>query len=259
MMRFYKYQALGNDYIVLDSGSESYITKEKVKKMCDRHYGIGSDGVLYGAYDSKRKKANVVIYNADGTIAEISGNGIRIFAQYLKDHGFIAENYFEIESIGRIIKGYFMNNGEIVMEMGEVDVDETDMTLNVADINITGRYVNIGNPHFVVMDDLMSESLIHQLAPGIEMHQRFPKRTNVQFLRVIDRKNIEILIWERGSGYTLASGSSSIAAAAAAVKKGLCDPDINVYMKGGELKVIFDENMHVILIGDAQKVYEGTM
>ena len=259
-MHFYKYQALGNDYVVIDPSEYPVLLKQQVQKICNRHYGVGADGVLYGPLYKASDVPEVRIYNADGSIAEISGNGLRIFAQYLKDQNFFQKNFFSLKSSDtRIVKGYFMNNGNIVMEWGQVRFKGSDKTVTVGGMQITYTGVDVGNPHCVILDDLQDHTLCKQIGAQIENHSDFEHGTNVQFLKVVDRKNIEIIIWERGSGYTLASGSSSIAAAAVAFKKGMCDSHITVHMPGGELQVIFDETFQAILIGEAKKVFEGTI
>ncbi len=221
-VKFYKYHGLGNDYIVIDP-RETKITLDKptIKLICDRNFGVGSDGILYGPeiIDNYFK---LRIFNPDGSEAEKSGNGLRIFSRYLWDVGLVKTNPFTISTIGGDVQSEIRNNGDMVkIEMGKVSFIASEIPLNgepgeVLNRNfvIKGRTLqycaaNIGNPHCVVLCDEISPELAKEYGPHIETNPMFPNRINVQFMKVIDKNHIQIEIWERGAGYTLASGSSS--------------------------------------------------
>lgn len=271
-MKFYKYHALGNDYIVLDPTEFEELTEERICRLCHRNYGIGSDGILYGPTDTEKADFALRIFNPDGSEAEKSGNGLRIFARYLKDKGRVGDNEFTISTIGGIVKARVHTNGqEVTVDMGKVSFESTEIPVTGAprqvineQMEIAGQILNftaatIGNPHCVILCDEVSEARTRTLGPLIEIQPRFPNRTNVQFMKVLDRSNIRVDIWERGAGYTLASGSSSSAAAAAAYRLGLCDSNITVHMPGGEIEIVVSNNFSITMTGAVIKVAEGSV
>ena len=272
-MRFLKYHALGNDYIVLRPQSfQPVLSQELVRLICHRNYGIGSDGILYGPVDSKPCDFGLRIFNPDGSEAEKSGNGLCIFARSLYDEGLVGEQPFCVQTLGGVVSCQVEKGGGVVtVQMGEVSFDSQRIpvagppreVLN-EEIRISGKVfkfcaATVGNPHCVILTDEPSPVDAQRYGPLIEIHPWFPNRTNVQFMRVIDRGNIQIEIWERGAGYTLASGSSSTAAAAVAHKLGLCDSEITVHMPGGELKISFSDGFQATMTGPVTKVCEGVM
>lgn len=244
-MKYLKYHALGNDYIVLRPESfDIELSEEIIKLICHRNYGVGSDGILYGPLMSESCDFGFRIFNPDGSEAEKSGDGLRIFARSLYDKGLVEEQSFSVETPGGAVTCKVEKGGEIVtVQMGQVSFDSTKIpvagphseVLN-EEIEIDGEVfkfcaATVGNPHCVVLVDEPSSADARRYGPLIENNPRFPNRTNVQFMKVMDRGNISIEIWERGAGYTLASGSST-AAAAVAYKLGLCGPNITVHMPG---------------------------
>jgi diaminopimelate epimerase len=272
-MRFLKYHALGNDYIVLRPQSfQPVLSQELVRLICHRNYGIGSDGILYGPVDSKSCDFGLRIFNPDGSEAEKSGNGLRIFARSLYDEGLVGEQPFSVETPGGVVSCKVEKGGGVVtVQMGEVSFDSQRIpvagppreVLN-EEIRISGKAfkfcaATVGNPHCVILTDEPSPAEAQHYGPLIENDPLFPNRTNVQFMRVIDRRNIQIEIWERGAGYTLASGSSSAAAAAVAYKLGFCGSEISVHMPGGELKISFSDGFQATMTGPVTKVCEGVM
>jgi diaminopimelate epimerase len=270
-MKFYKYHALGNDYIVLDPnefGSE--LNEKLIRRICHRNFGIGADGILYGPTNSPEADFAIRIFNPDGSEAEKSGNGLRIFARYLWDRAKVPQAQFTILTVGGKVKVRVQDNGK------KVTVDMGTVSFNSADIPITGPprealneemqikqekltfcAATIGNPHCVILCDNVSDDLARQLGPLIETDHRFPNKTNVQFMQVLDHSNIRIEIWERGAGYTLASGSSASAAAAVARRLNLCDPQIKVQMPGGQIDVNVSEEFSITITGPVTKVAEG--
>lgn len=272
-MRYLKYHALGNDYIVLRPETFGInLSSDIVRLICHRNYGVGSDGILYGPLESTSCDFRLRIFNPDGSEAEKSGNGLRIFARSLYDEGLVNEQPFLVETLGGVVSCRVHKGGGIVtVQMGEVRFSSRDIpvagppreVLN-EEITISGKRfkfcaATIGNPHCVILTDEPSPSDAQSYGPLIENDDRFPNRTNVQFLKVVDRGNIQIEIWERGAGYTLASGSSSTAAAAVAYKLGLCGSDITVHMPGGDISIQFNEGFFATMTGSVTKVCEGIM
>jgi len=272
-MKFYKYHALGNDYIVLDPKDvPGEPAEEHIRRICHRNYGIGSDGILYGPLDTKEADFALRIFNPDGSEAEKSGNGLRIFSRYLWDTGRVRTGQFTIMTAGGKVKSQVHENGQqVTVEMGRVSFDSAKIPVAgppreviTEEMQIDGETIEfsaatIGNPHCVILQDEISEALARKLGPKIETDQRFPNRTNVQFMKVLDRANIQIEIWERGAGYTLASGSSSSAAAAVARRLGLCNSQIKVHMPGGQLDITIADDYSITMTGPVTKVAEGTI
>jgi diaminopimelate epimerase len=272
-MRFVKYHALGNDYIVLnpsDLGRE--MLPEDVRRICHRNYGVGSDGILLGPLPSSKAAFALRIFNPDGSEAEKSGNGLRIFARYLYDRGFVRSGPFTIETNGGLVRAQIDEAGRTVtVEMGRVSFDSRTIpvagaprdvlteTMVLDGESFTYCAATIGNPHCVILNRPVSPAEAKRWGPLIEVEPRFPNRTNVQFLKVLDRRNIHIEIWERGAGYTLASGSSSCAAAAVAHRLGLCAAQINVHMPGGVIEIDVGPDYAISMRAPVTKVYEGVM
>ncbi len=271
IMDFHKYHALGNDYIVIDPNKTKFnVTPKTVRLICNRHTGVGSDGVLFGPlFDSGTVRLR--IFNPDGSEAEKSGNGIRIFAKYLIDAGYVKNQRFEIFTEGGLVTVESLNEKAnlIKVDMGAVtfvsekipakgpsrEVVNEPLDLNGETYQIT--CLSIGNPHCVIPVERASEELAKKLGPHVETHPLFPNRINMQLLQVLDRNAIRIEIWERGAGYTTASGSSSCAAASAAYKLGLVDQNVTVQMPGGKLDINILDTGHVLMTGSVSGVMQG--
>ena len=272
-MEFYKYHALGNDYIVLNpSEFKADLTEEKIRRICHRNYGVGSDGILFGPIDTEKADFALRIFNPDGSEAEKSGNGLRIFARYLWDMGKVGAEEFTILTAGGKVKALVHEDGlKVTVDMGQVSFDSAKIPvagpprevineeMKIEDETIKFSAATIGNPHCVILQDEVSEALARKLGPKIETDSHFPNRTNVQFMKVIDRGNIRIEIWERGAGYTLASGSSSSAAAAVARRLGLCDSRIKAHMPGGQIDITVSDDLSITMTGPAVKVANGVI
>jgi diaminopimelate epimerase len=274
-MRFVKYHALGNDYIVLDPAdypSWKEPDRGQIRVICHRNFGIGSDGILWGPLPSQRASFGLRIFNPDGSEAEKSGNGLRIFSRYLWDGHQVKDPVFTIETPGGVVRSEIKDKGRLItIAMGSVSFESRAIPVIGAarevlrePIDIQGRRFSfsaatIGNPHCVIPVDDLSPELARRYGPDIEVHPLFPNRTNVQFLSVLDRSNIRIEIWERGAGYTLASGSSSSAAAAVAHKLGLVDSSVTVHMPGGTLGIEIGEGYSVVMTGTVNKVAVGEL
>jgi diaminopimelate epimerase len=272
-MKYDKYHGLGNDYIVIDPGEcDGRLNSEAIRLICHRNYGLGSDGILLGPFEDAEADARVQIFNPDGSEAEKSGNGLRIFARYLWDRGFANTTNMRIQTAGgRVHCGLDATTGRIRVDMGTVtfqskeipvagpprEVIEEEIQLDGSPIRISAA--GIGNPHCVVLRDTVSAEETRRLGPLLELHSLFPARSNVQFVKPVDNSRIQIEIWERGAGYTLASGSSSAAAAAVAHRLGFCGPDITVEMPGGALAIHIDPDNRVTLEGPVVRVSEGRL
>ena len=275
-MRFYKYHALGNDYIVLNPADfpswKPAPTIEQIRVVCHRNFGVGSDGILWGPLPSQQSEFGLRIFNPDGSEAEKSGNGLRIFSRFLWDQGLVKNPTFTVETPGGHVKTVIKDHGKLLtIEMGHVSFDSGKIPvtgaarevigekIKIQDREFTFNAATIGNPHCVIVLPEISEALARRYGPDLEVHANFPRKTNVQFLRVIDRHNVQIEIWERGAGYTLASGSSSSASAAVAHKLGLVDRNVTVHMPGGKIGIEIGDNFSILMTGTVNKVAEGTM
>ena len=275
-MRFHKYHALGNDYIVLDPRDfpswRPAPTVEQIRVVCHRNFGVGSDGILWGPLPSKQSEFGLRIFNPDGSEAEKSGNGLRIFSRFLWDQGLVRNPTFTVETPGGHVKTVIKDGGKLLtIEMGKVSFDSAKIPvtgaprevlnekIRIQDREFTFNAATIGNPHCVIVLPEISEAMARKYGPDLEVHANFPRKTNVQFLKVIDRNNVRIEIWERGAGYTLASGSSSSAAAAVAHKLGLIDSKVTVHMPGGQIGIEIGPDFSILMTGTVNKVAEGTM
>jgi diaminopimelate epimerase len=268
---FYKYHALGNDYIVIDPNkSRVNLSDENIWLICHRNFGIGSDGILYGPL-FQNDLTQLRIFNPDGSEAEKSGNGIRIFSRYLFDAGYLTSNQFYLETLGGKVHVELLDTkaNQIKVDMGPVTFFSTKIPVIGMPRDVIGEKLifnehhftvsclSIGNPHCVIPLNIISKEIAVKWGPIIENDQRFPNRINVQFLKVLDRNTIEIEIWERGAGYTLASGSSSCAAASAAFRLGLVDREVDVHMPGGTISIMITPDNHVHMTGSVRGVSKG--
>jgi diaminopimelate epimerase len=251
-VRFEKWHALGNAYLLVDA-SETVLTAERVRRLCDVRTGVGSDGLLQ-VVERHDTRAAVRIWNPDGSTAEQSGNGTRIAAAWLLRETGAAE--VEIDTGGRVVRGRRTPvDGIVGQDLGEAVVS-SDEELDVAGERLSIVPVDVGNPHAVVLRNELSRDDLLRLGPAIETHPRFPQRTNVQLARPEPRDLVRVLVWERGAGATSASGSSAAAVAAAAVARGWSDSPVRVAMPGGELVVAIDRGA-VTLEGPAEAICWG--
>ncbi len=272
-MKYAKYHAIGNDYIVIRPVYvQGELDRDAIRLICHRNYGVGSDGILWGPLDSASCDFGLRIFNPDGSEAEKSGNGLRIFARFLWDEHLVDNGRFTVETRGGSVSCEVSSDGRSVkVEMGEVSFDSSKIpiagehreVLNEK-VEVDGQVLTfcaatVGNPHCVVLSDAPTPEEARRFGPLIEVEPRFPNRTNVQFMKVVDRNNIQIEIWERGAGYTLASGSSSTAAAAVARRLGLCDEDIAVHMPSGNIRIQFNKGFFAIMTGPVTKICHGVI
>jgi len=251
-MRFSKWHALGNSYLLVERDSSLPVDSERARRLCDVRYGIGSDGVLE-VVAVQGAQAEIVIWNPDGSVAEFSGNGSRIAAAWLGRRAAAAQVTIAVS--GRSYPAAIREDGTIAMGVGDVEVGEIE-TVELENERVELTAVSVGNPHAVVRGNPVREELL-RLGPQLEVNERFPDRTNVQLVGVDGSNELTVLVWERGAGETSASGSSAVAAAAAAVTNGWCESPVTVRMPGGELRVELDDQNRITLVGPAEEICDG--
>src|SRR5215210_5053334 len=253
-MKLSKWHGLGNDYLLVERDElAAPLTAEQVKRICDYHFGVGSDGILE-VVSANGDRAEVVIWNPDGSTAELSGNGTRIAARWLARRG--GSNEVRIVVGPREVAATMRGGDEVEQEMGAVEVGKSE-TIDVAGEEVELTPVSVGNPHAVIRREPDRAELL-RLGPLVENHARFPERTNVQLVRVEGPHDLSVGVWERGAGETLSSGTSSVAAAAAAVKNGWCDQPVTVHLAGGDLLVELADGQ-ARLTGPAQEIFAGEL
>lgn len=270
-MLFEKYHTLGNDYIVIDPQKTKFLLNEdNIKLVCDRNRGIGSDGLVYGPI-MENGRISLRLFNSDGSETDISGNGLCIFAKYLIDLKYIKKEDFAVFTKCGKIDFKIMNKEapQIKINIGSFSFSSKDIgvegtvrnvineALQVGERTYNVTCVFLGNPHCIIPLEEVTKEVITKIGPIIENKIMFSNRINVQCIRVIDRSNIDIEIWERGSGYTLASGTGACAAACAAYTLGLVDNKVNVLMRGGEIKVEVSNDKNISMITSAERVCNG--
>ena len=255
---------LGNDYLVCDPAELPVaLTPERTRRICHRHLGVGSDGILVLSPPTPGSDVGLRILNPDGSEAEKSGNGIRIFAKWLYDTGRTSRTSFVVGTPGgNVPVDLEVVDGRVAMVtalMGvpEIRADLTSLEVDGESLAVTA--LSVGNPHCVVLRERLDVTDLHRLGPLIENHPAFPNRTNVQLARPLDRRRVEALIWERGAGETMASGSSSCAVAAACHHLGLVDGDVQVVMPGGTLAIRIDERGAIWMHGPAEEIARVTL
>jgi diaminopimelate epimerase len=252
-MRYEKWHALGNAYVLVEHPDAGEVTAERVRRICDPRRGIGSDGVLE-VLSRDGSRAEIRIWNPDGSTAEMSGNGTRIAAAWLLRETGAGE--VDVETAGRNVRAAAAERGLVRQEIGQVAVSP-DEEIDVAGERVTVIPVDVGNPHVVLLRDALSRDDLVRLGPALETHPRFPGRTNVQLAERHSHDTIRALLWERGAGETPTSGSSAVAVGAAGVSRGWCESPVRVAMPGGDLLVaVSDEG--VVLTGPAEEICAGT-
>jgi diaminopimelate epimerase len=273
---FVKMHGLGNEYIVLDSTNTDFrLTKNAIIRLCNIHFGIGSDGIVMKVASAKAD-FGFRVFNPDGSEAEKSGNGLRIFCKYLYDYGFTKSRQFSVETLTDVVFADIVEevNGKALLirvEMGKAIFASREIPVNsdkpefisqkimAGDKEFEVNCVSVGNPHCVVIKEDLDEKEIRKYGPLLENHPLFPNRINVQFARVLSDHDAEILIWERGAGFTLASGSSSCAASSVLVKKGLIKGNLTMHMQGGNLKIDIDKEYNIRMTGEVREIARGVL
>jgi diaminopimelate epimerase len=248
-MKLSKWHGLGNDYLLVEQAELPVpLTPERVKRICDYHFGVGSDGILE-VVSADNDTAEVIIWNPDGSVAELSGNGTRIAARWLARRA--GANEVRILVGPRMVLARLKGERDVEQEMGAVAVGEPE-TIDVDGEEVELTPVSVGNPHAVIQRVPNRVELL-RLGPLVEHHPRFPERTNVQLVRVDGDHELTVGVWERGAGETLSSGTSAVAASAAAVANGWCESPITVHLAGGDLRVEVEDG-HARLTGPAEEI-----
>lgn len=284
-MKFTKMHGCGNDYIYVNGFSEHIDADGKpelVRRLSDRHFGIGGDGVIF-INPGQNAEFEMEMYNADGTRAQMCGNGIRCVAKYVYDYGLTDKTVITIESFGKVkyleltlgsdnrVSTVRVNMGAPILNAAEIPVLSNKDQVVSEEIEVKGqRYkmtcVSMGNPHAVVfINDILDEKNleiedfdIEAVGPYFENHARFPERTNTEFVRVIDRNNVQMRVWERGTGETLACGTGCCATTVACVLNGLTDTKVHVKVPGGEILCEWDRQENLVyMTGPAVTVFDG--
>lgn len=278
MLKFTKMHGCGNDYIYIDGARERIPAEQKpelVRRLSDRHFGIGGDGVIF-INPSDQADFEMEMYNMDGTRAEMCGNGIRCVAKYVYDKGLTDQTQISVISAGRIkyldlhvengrVSTVKVNMGEPILKACEIPVLAEDEKGEVIaePIEIEGKSyrmtcVSMGNPHAVVFVEDVQDFPLEQVGPGLEKHPRFPKRVNAEFVKILDEETIEMRVWERGTGETLACGTGACAATVACSLNGLTKDTVTVKLLGGTLQIQWDKaENRVYMTGPATTVFEG--
>lgn len=268
-----KYQGMGNDYLILDPGKNDLTLQTRnIEMLCRRNFGVGADGILYGP-TWEQGKVGVRIFNPDGSEAEKSGNGICIFAKYLLDEGYVKDKKVFINMLsGEAEVEFLEESGEVMrVNMGKpvyagpelplagLEGEIVNAHLRFCDNDYNSTCLSVGNPNCVIMMEEVTPQKARELGPYVEQASYFPNRMNMQLCKVVDSNHIIIEIYERGAGYTLASGTGACAAAAAAKRMGLVNEKVTVQMPGGELLVEIDTNNNISMTGRVEKVGSFTV
>ena len=250
---FEKWHGLGNDYLLVERERlDAPLRPELARRLCDYHFGVGSDGILE-VIETNGSRAEILIWNPDGSTAELSGNGTRIAARWLARRTNATEVVIAVGP--REVHARMRGEQEVEMDMGTVEVAPVE-SLDVDGVVLEFTPVSVGNPHAVIEREPQRSEVV-RLGPLVEKHPRFPERTNVQLVRVDSRGEATVGVWERGAGETLSSGTSACAVAAAAVANGWCDSPVTVHLVGGDLLVALDESMRARLTGPAEEICHG--
>ena len=275
-MKFTKMHGCGNDYIYIDGAKEHIAQEEKpdfVRRVSDRHFGIGGDGVIF-INPSDEADFEMEMYNADGSRAEMCGNGIRCVAKFVYDKGLTDKTDISVISCGKIkylqlslkdnkVDTVRVNMGAPELIAANVPVlcdkeQAVDEPITVQDTEYKMTCVSMGNPHAVVFMENVTDLEIEKIGPYFESHERFPKRTNTEFVKVIDRNTVQMRVWERGTGETLTCGTGCCATVVACILNGLTDDTVTVKLLGGELEITWDREADLVyMTGPATTVFEG--
>ncbi len=277
VIEFSKYQGLGNDFILIDNrhSADPIITPEQAVKMCDRHFGIGADGVIFALPGQEDTEYTMRIYNSDGSEPEMCGNGIRCLAKFIAD---LSENTevnksYRIHTLAGVIIPKLESNGEVTVDMGEPQLTPAKIptTINTTDddrvvaqpLEVNDRIwsvttVSMGNPHCITFVEDSDRIELEKIGPLFENHSVFPQRTNTEFIQVVRPNYIKMRVWERGAGITLACGTGACASVVAGVLNDKCDRATTVELPGGCLQITWSAtDNHIYMTGPATEVFKG--
>ncbi|MEG5034119.1 diaminopimelate epimerase [Microcoleus sp. AT3-D2] len=276
-IEFAKYHGLGNDFILIDNrqSSEPVITPEQAVDLCDRHFGIGADGVIFALPGQNDTDYTMRIFNSDGSEPEMCGNGIRCLAKFIADlEGSEAKTQYRIHTLAGVISPELRSDGQVKVDMGvprllaaeipttlaAADAKAIDVPIKVADKSWSVTCVSMGNPHCITFVEDVSAVALESVGPQFENNQAFPQRTNTEFIQVIRSDYVKMRVWERGAGVTLACGTGACAAVVAGVLVGKCDRATAVELPGGVLEIEWAEvSGRIYMTGPAQRVFTGSM
>jgi diaminopimelate epimerase len=276
-IEFTKYQGLGNDFILIDnrSSSEPLLTPEAAVELCDRHFGIGADGVIFALPGQEGTDYTMRIFNSDGSEPEMCGNGIRCLAKFIADlEGRSTESLrYRIHTLAGVITPQLRHDGQVTVDMGvpRLLAQEIPTTLTAAEEKVINQplavggkswnvtCVSMGNPHCITFVEDVAAIPLAEIGPQFEHHAVFPQRTNTEFIQVVNRNYLKMLVWERGAGATMACGTGACAALVAGVLTLNCDRQATVELPGGPLEIQWSEvEQRVYMTGPATKVFTGT-
>ena len=276
-MKFTKMHGCGNDYVYVDGAREKIPAERKsevVKFLSDRHFGIGGDGVIF-INPSDVADFEMEMYNMDGSRSEMCGNGIRCVGKYVYDHGLTQKTSLTIVSCGKIkyleltvedgkVTKVRVNMGSPILEAAEIPVVAEKSPVVDTPITVDGKEyrmtcVSMGNPHAVVyVDEMIDDETMAKIGPLFEHHERFPRRVNAEFVKVLSRERVQMRVWERGTGETLACGTGACAVTVASILNGLTEDSITVELLGGNLEIFWDRKENLVyMTGPATTVFEG--
>ena len=273
-MKFTKWQGTGNDFVIVNGFEETIVDySSKAIEVCDRHYGIGADGLIM-VLPSSIADFQMRIINSDGSEPEMCGNGIRCFARYVYESGLTNKTELCVETLAGIIRPTLLVENDLVgsvcVDMGEPRLRQGEIPtagnpmekvinelLTVGDCTHRITCVSMGNPHCVIFTENVDSMDLPAFGKPIEEHPFFPRKTNVEFVQVMDRRNLRMRVWERGAGVTLACGTGTCATVVAAVLNNITDRKVKVRLDGGELLVEWREDNHVYMTGPAVEVFRG--
>ena len=257
IINFTKMQGLGNDFVILDYEEYKKTNKtpqELALKLCDRHFGIGADGLIIVNPDTNDTDIGWIFYNNDGSIAQMCGNGIRCFAKYVFEKGYVNKKEFSVETKAGTIIPKILDNGLVRVNMSQpiLEPEKIPVKVNnnlnfevvVSDRTFIANAVSMGNPHCIIITDENTKELAFKYGREIETHPLFPEKTNVEFIKILSRDEINLDVWERGCAITLACGTGACASVTAAILNGLCDNKVKVNLPGGQLLIEWDGNIN---------------
>ncbi len=257
-IKFEKWQGLGNDFVILN---EEKATSEFAKKMCDRNFGIGADG-LFSPTKTDDTDIGWDFYNSDGSVAQMCGNGIRCFAKFARENKLVNKDEFSVKTLAGTIIPKILPDGRVCVNMGKPILEAEKIPVESKtpqDFEVEGFRacaISMGNPHCVIFTDDDSKKLALEYGPKIEVHKLFPEKTNVEFVQIKNRARVRLDVYERGCGITLACGTGACATVVAGILKGFLDNTVTVELPGGELTIEYNGE-NVYMTGSATKVFDG--
>jgi len=263
----------GNDFVVMTFTEDLPKDLSQLAiSMCDRHFGIGADGMMIAA-PSQTSDINMIFYNADGTIAEMCGNGVRCFSRYVFEEGLVQSTHFDVETLAGVQnielkeKNGLVNSVRVVMGKPILEsksipaVSKSDLFADEPVLIDDKKYMltsmRVGVPHTMIFNDTFDSDMVLEIGPIVEKHMYFPEKTNVNFVEVMNKDNMRVATWERGAGATLACGTGACASFYAAFSKGLVGASVTIHVPGGTLQISLSENGEIIMEGNAVLVAEG--